>query len=724
MIVVLLLVFLSLNMVSASNQTDFSDSAIGSNDGFNQIAAGEYILDNSDINSMAASRNSPITSGEDSILNDESNEHVIDEENYGNYFFDDDSLENYGHLLPDSPINDGDTLKLSNLSDKILFIDKSVNIDSNGGDSLLSNVRIILNSSYCSNISNLNFENNDTYFAIVLNQSSNVSIQNNRILIASSVNSYANLIGINIIGGKNNSIIHNSIEICNLTDLSSSSPYYYGIYINNFDLISGLTFNNYYDSPSNTIVRDNEISVKSSYYSNGIYISQATDTLIVKNKLDLEGALVYGIYNDFNENYGSIQNNTKIYNNTFDADGGIIYLIRSDSTKNTELIDNVFKAEGNTVSAYGGSNIINDTISKNYIVISGSFPSNISISDIITPIEVGIIYSGISSNINVSDNYIISKYDSGGDYGVFLNNSLESSNIIVLDNYILSDNDNKKGNDAVYINPFLDKISNQITVSNNTPEALKKSTKFNFTSPVFHVLGEESLLFNLSLLDCDDAPLAYKNIQYLFDGVYYNESTDAAGFLQITLNPSRNDTIIFSFFGDDYHDGTFDFAEIILVDDSYVVKKDTLFVFSNITSIRDIVLLNGTKTRGEYFNLSLFDAEGVKLANKPIEFTYAGLNYTAITDDEGVAVIPIEFKHGSLDSISFYFKGDEYYNSNSDYALINVSRAISRISCANMTTTCIVSARSGDYFISKLLDSNGNPIANKRVQIGFNGKIH
>ena len=51
----------------------------------------------------------------------------------------------------------------------------------------------------------------------------------------------------------------------------------------------------------------------------------------------------------------------------------------------------------------------------------------------------------------------------------------------------------------------------------------------------------------------------------------------------------------------------------------------------------------------------------------------------------------------------------------------------SQILCDNMTTTAInyvIDGRNGEYFNFKLLDADGNPLANKAICVGFNGHVY
>ena len=73
------------------------------------------------------------------------------------------------------------------------------------------------------------------------------------------------------------------------------------------------------------------------------------------------------------------------------------------------------------------------------------------------------------------------------------------------------------------------------------------------------------------------------------------------------------------------------------------------------------------------------------------------------------------------------YNGDENYTGSTLLSYFNVEKRSSQIVYNDMTTTAVdvdTDGRAGEYFTITLKDSNGKALANKKVQIGFNGKVY
>ncbi len=130
-----------------------------------------------------------------------------------------------------------------------------------------------------------------------------------------------------------------------------------------------------------------------------------------------------------------------------------------------------------------------------------------------------------------------------------------------------------------------------------------------------------------------------------------------------------------------------------------------------------------TSSSGDYnIAVLLKDIHGEIIANTPVDYSISGVDYKNYTDSDGKMIIG-DLKFGDL--LFVYYTGDDsYLASNLTVNLGHDKKESTIIQCDNMTTSAVVIARTGEYFTARLLDSKGNPLADKKVQIGFNGKIY
>ena len=149
-------------------------------------------------------------------------------------------------------------------------------------------------------------------------------------------------------------------------------------------------------------------------------------------------------------------------------------------------------------------------------------------------------------------------------------------------------------------------------------------------------------------------------------------------------------------------------------------------------------------TVGEFYNTSLNIAvEDISYGeNATINFTLIADNGVSITDN--ISVFFSNEKHsvevidgkGSFDvnglipdgyAVVAYYEGNKNYNASIASSQFKVSKLTTIIEYQNMTTTAVdidTDGRVGKYFYITLKDKNGNALANKHIQIGFNGNVY
>ncbi len=194
------------------------------------------------------------------------------------------------------------------------------------------------------------------------------------------------------------------------------------------------------------------------------------------------------------------------------------------------------------------------------------------------------------------------------------------------------------------------------------------------------------------------------------DGTVVNLSTDLG-----SLNPTNtvtNDGIATSIFTGSRL-GT---ATVTATTDSQLVstninvgKKDTKITVNDIKgTYGDAVTLKATLT----------DIDGNVLKDKTVIFTVNGVDYSAITGEDGVA--SYSYILGLTPApyiITAVFNGDDYYNRTSGIGTLTVDKIGTTINVSNVTGTY-----GGNVTLKATLkDTNGNPLKNKAVTFMVNG---
>ena len=140
--------------------------------------------------------------------------------------------------------------------------------------------------------------------------------------------------------------------------------------------------------------------------------------------------------------------------------------------------------------------------------------------------------------------------------------------------------------------------------------------------------------------------------------------------------------------------------------DSYVVKPTILS--GNDT---ELYYKNGTA-----FKVVLSDCDGSLLANQSVIFTINGINYTRITNNDGVASIAINLNSGTY-TISYFFEGNEEYDSFSGENTVKV------LSTVNGDDVEKYFKNDTQYYVT-FVDGHGNLLKDVTVTLNINGVFY
>jgi hypothetical protein len=142
-------------------------------------------------------------------------------------------------------------------------------------------------------------------------------------------------------------------------------------------------------------------------------------------------------------------------------------------------------------------------------------------------------------------------------------------------------------------------------------------------------------------------------------------------------------------------------------DTSLDVKNQT-----EITSPTSSVYYKGS------YNVTLKDSSSNEsLVNKTVNFVINNVNYTAVTDSNGVASLDLSLNPGKYTALAF-FAGDELYGASNN--LTSTLEVLSTIKAKDMTKYY----KGSTQYSATFLDSQGNVLANRDVTITVNGKSY
>lgn len=360
-----------------------------------------------------------------------SNKFVIYDDNIetffdSNFVFDNDLITGNDTLLFDD-------IKLKHYN---LIFNRAFNITRYSLNSEIDVTFILNEGSDNSNISGLNFKlSADSAF--ILNQVNNITIAGNNIVISSNETNTVSAIQIHGLT-RNANIVNNDF-------LMTGKGIMVAIVINNY-------FNNYYGySPENNVINGNVFNIVSDCEAIAIYNSMADSTTIINNEINVYSKkIAYGIYNDYLSDYKRFMStkitvNTLISNNVISASANIVFGIYSRGCIKTIADSNIIKSQSNNSYGYFGNKTSGDILTYNNIELHGDGNSK---SFIKNPAQTGIYLSDNCSEVLIKENNIVSNYNPGNDYAVYV--EANTNSISLIDNYFVSNSGKRRGNDAIY----------------------------------------------------------------------------------------------------------------------------------------------------------------------------------------------------------------------------------------------------------------------------------
>ena len=597
-----LMFIVSIGAVSAADDVNNTvDNTVDADTAINSVSVDSVIMD------------SPIYANN-------AKEYTITNDNYENYFDNE-----TGDILDTAPFNNGDVLKIDNVSDKCFVISKNLTILPAGANTTFTNVGFnfvpgsegsIVNGVTINNTVG-KWSNNDAVFLIpiLIQHTKNITVINSNLYSSAST-----------VPAPNNVVYMVNASYCNIRNNTISQS-------------SGKVPVNIVSSSYNNIT-DNKMYSKS---ANVIFVGLGFSSLAVagvsegnlfkNNILDGNGissAMCYAIKLQGNSNVGkTIGQNTFIGNTISNAYDGI-YI--QDDVNGTTIINNTFinvrtgiemvhqRAVVEKAYIYGN----NITATTDAIVITRG---SATIEDnVINAGNRGIFLKPSSSDLLILNNHVVAR----GQYAVWSDS--KSNNVTVMGNYLVSSS--FKGDNAV-------KAKDKSKVSGNGPLDINVAIDADITK-------NATATIKLS-------PMVNGTITISFNGKIETIDFNGSGSLVYDLGllefGEHNITVTYN--GNNNFNGT-------------TVTK-TFFVDKINTGIKLVV---GNVNVDETAVINVTHTPGI---NGTVKVVVNGQTYNVVIKN-GIGTLEVKWLKAGKYDVSAYFTGQNYYKDSFASASFSVNK--------------------------------------------------
>ena len=733
-----LMFIVSMGAVSAADDVNSTFNAIDVND----VPVDSVIIDNP-------------------IYANNAKEYTITNDNYGNYFDNE-----TGDALEDAPFNNGDILKIDNVSDKYFVINKNLTIMPAGDNITLKNVGFnFVPGSEGSVVDGITIENNAQKWVnnnqiqlipILIQYSKNVTVVNS--YIHSSANHAFALANSSYCNIKNNT----------LSTITSVSGGWGGktTFLISLSRYNNITDNKMYSTSANVI--------QFLFGFPGVKVGKGISefNLIKNNYLNgttgMNSAMCYGIGIMGNNAAGKPTGQNTFAGNVIS--NAFIGIQAQGDVKEVIAINNTFINVKTGIDVYsnvadGGIVVKGNSINASNIGISLKKGYAIIENNTINADSYGIQFTSADSKNSIVDNNVII---SGKDYAI----SVAGTNTSITDNYIISKDYygngavTSKSNDTIIENntPAGASINTDISASINKNATIKidvlpfdangnVTIKFNGKSETVSFNASQTIVYDLGVLGIGDyeVTVIYNgNAKYNATNITKTFSIGKISDYNVTLNTTdvvagENSTLVIILpedatgvvnvtVGKDSYkanvtDGVASVKINSLIAGDYKVNvtysgDKTYEVSNNVfnlavnpmkvnLNISDVVMFYRDGTR---MVAILTDIKGNPITNATVYFTINGKTYARTTDTNGTASLAINLI-SKIYNATILYNGSDIYDKLSKNITVTVNPTI----LANDT---VLMYMDGTVFVAKFLDKTGKALTNASVKFNINGVFY
>lgn len=688
-------------------------------------------------------------------------EYTITNDNYGNYFDNE-----TGDALEDAPFNNGDILKIANVSDKYFVINKNLTILPAGDNTTFKNVGFnFVSGSEGSVVDGITIENNAQKWVnnnqiqlipILIQYSKNVTVVNS--YIHSSANHAFALANSSYCNIKNNT----------LSTITSVSGGWGGktTFLISLSRYNNITDNKMYSTSANVI--------QFLFGFPGVKVGKGISefNLIKNNYLNgttgMNSAMCYGIRIMGNNAAGKPTGQNTFAGNVIS--NAFIGIQAQGDVKEVIAINNTFINVKTGIDVYsnvadGGIVVKGNSINASNIGISLKKGYAIIENNTINADSYGIQFTSADSKNSIVDNNVII---SGKDYAI----SVAGTNTSITDNYIISKDYygngavTSKSNDTIIENntPAGASINTDISASINKNATIKidvlpfdangnVTIKFNGKSETVSFNASQTIVYDLGVLGIGDyeVTVIYNgNAKYNATNITKTFSIGKISDYNVTLNTTdvvagENSTLVIILpedatgvvnvtVGKDSYkanvtDGVASVKINSLIAGDYKVNvtysgDKTYEVSNNVfnlavnpmkvnLNISDVVMFYRDGTR---MVAILTDIKGNPITNATVYFTINGKTYARTTDTNGTASLAINLI-SKIYNATILYNGSDIYDKLSKNITVTVNPTI----LANDT---VLMYMDDTVFVAKFLDKTGKALTNASVKFNINGVFY
>ena len=695
------------------------------------------------------------------IYTNNAKEYTITNDNYGNYFDNE-----TGDALEEAPFNNGDILKIDNVSDKYFVINKNLTIMPAGDNITLKNVGFnFVPGSEGSVVDGITIENNAQKWVnnnqiqlipILIQYSKNVTVVNS--YIHSSANHAFALANSSYCNIKNNT----------LSTITSVSGGWGGktTFLISLSRYNNITDNKMYSTSANVI--------QFLFGFPGVKVGKGISefNLIKNNYLNgttgMNFAMCYGIGIMGNNAVGKPTGQNTFAGNVIS--NAFIGIQAQGDVKEVIAINNTFINVKTGIDVYsnvadGGIVVKGNSINASNIGILLKKGYAIIENNTINADSYGIQFTSADSKNSIVDNNVII---SGKDYAI----SVAGTNTSITDNYIISKDYygngavTSKSNDTIIENntPAGASINIDISASINKNATIKidvlpfdangnVTIKFNGKSETVSFNASQTIVYDLGVLGIGDyeVTVIYNgNAKYNATNITKTFSIGKISDYNVTLNTTdvvagENSTLVIILpedatgvvnvtVGKDSYkanvtDGVASVKINSLIAGDYKVNvtysgDKTYEVSNNVfnlavnpmkvnLNISDVVMFYRDGTR---MVAILTDIKGNPITNATVYFTINGKTYARTTDTNGTASLAINLI-SKIYNATILYNGSDIYDKLSKNITVTVNPTI----LANDT---VLMYMDGTVFVAKFLDKTGKALTNASVKFNINGVFY